>query len=116
MTISAVPFHLMNNSKTLTGFLLYAIKQLKSQILRVLSCFLLGENKQIEGMKAWNYLQHSIIMLPSLKLIINENLHKYIEQCMSNEYISQHRGTGCYDLVHLSASHNTSQGLWKSLR
>ena len=26
---------LMNNSKTLTGFLLYAIKQLKSQILRV---------------------------------------------------------------------------------
>lgn len=26
---------------------------------------------------------------------------------MPNEYISQHRATGCNDLVHLSASHNT---------
>lgn len=52
-------------------------------------------------------------MLPSLKLIINENLHKYIEQCMPNEYISQHRGTGFNDLAHLSASHNTSWSVEK---
>ena len=54
MTISAVqvPFHLMNNSKTLTGFSLCASKRLKSQILRVLSCFLLGEKGQSEEMKA----------------------------------------------------------------
>ena len=54
MTISAVqvPFHLMNNSKTLTGFSLCAGKRLKSQILRVLSCFPLGEKGQSEEMKA----------------------------------------------------------------
>lgn len=105
-----VPFHLMNNSKTLPGFSC-AGNWLKSQLLRVLSCFLLEEKGQSEGMKAWNYLQHSIITLPSLKR--NENLHKYIVQCMPNEYISQHRGTGCNDLVHLLASHNTSWSVEK---